>query len=155
MCRYRNLILALTRRLTDTHHDAEDLTQQAFMKAYINLSRFEQKSSFSTWVAVIARNEALMWRRKAASNRMVPIVDSNSDEPFAVATDFPDLRPNPENVYSQEESNRFLFSAMSRLKPEMREVLQLCELDEQSVADTAEQLGLTEAAVKSRRLRGR
>src|ERR1700755_2774550 len=79
MCRYRNLILALTRRLTDTPHDAEHLTQHAVMKAYINLSRCEQKSSFSPWVAVIARNEALMWRRKAASNRMVPIVDSNSD----------------------------------------------------------------------------
>ena len=153
--RNKGRVLAITRRITGSFAEAEDLSQQAFMKAFANLSRFGGRCSFSTWLVTIAMNESRMWHRKARRSREVPMTDLCSGEAFEMPPDFMDRRPNPEASYSQEERSRLLYSAMERLKPGMRDALRLCDLGEESTIGAAVLLGVTANAVKSRRLRGR
>ena len=79
VCRYRRVVMRLTRRITGNLEDAEDVAQQAFMKALINLSRFRFRSSFSTWLVSIAMNEARMWTRKRRRSREVPMASKVRD----------------------------------------------------------------------------
>jgi RNA polymerase sigma-70 factor (ECF subfamily) len=153
--RNKRLVFAITRRITGSFAEAEDLSQQAFMKAFANLSRFGGRCSFSTWLVSIAVNESRMWHRKARRSREVPMTDLCSGEAFEIPPDFMDWRPNPEATFSQEERSRLLFSAMDRLKPGMRDALRLCDLGEESTIVAGVLLGVTANAVKSRRLRGR
>ena len=69
--------------------------------------------------------------------------------------DFPDTQSDPEVLYGKKESSQLLFSAISRLTPDARAAIELSDLDEQSNAAVAIQLGISVAALKSRRFRGR
>lgn len=153
--RYKRIVLAVTRRMTGSFVDAEDLTQQAFMKAFANLSRFGGRCSFCTWLVSIAMNEARMWNRKARRSVEVPMVNFDTGELFEMPIEFMDPRPNPETNYAQEERSRLLLAAMDDLKPETRNALKMCDLDEESTVNTAVVLGISVNALKSRRLRGR
>jgi RNA polymerase sigma-70 factor, ECF subfamily len=153
--RYKRIVLAVTRRMTGSFVDAEDLTQQAFMKAFANLSRFGGRCSFCTWLVSIAMNEARMWNRKARRSLEVPMTSFDTGELFELPIEFMDPRPGPEANYAQKERSRLLLSALNGLKPETRDALKLCDLDEESTANTALVLGISVNALKSRRLRGR
>jgi RNA polymerase sigma-70 factor (ECF subfamily) len=153
--RYKRIVMAITRRMTGSGVEAEDLTQQAFMKAFANISRFGGRSSFSTWLISIAMNEARMWLRKARNSREIAMSEFSTGDSADVPLDFMDCRPGPEASYSQMERSRLLFSELERLKPETRAALQFCDLEEQSSVEAAVVLGITANGVKSRRLRGR
>ena len=153
--RYKRLVLAIIRRMTRSFEEAEDLTQQAFMKAFANLSSFGGRCSFSTWLVTIAMNEARMWHRKARRSREVSMAELGTGETSEMPVDFMDRRPNPEATYSQEERTQHLRSAIERLNLAMHEAMKVCDLQEQTSIAAAVLLGLTVSAVKSRRLRGR
>lgn len=153
--RHKRIVMAITRRMTGSLDEAEDLTQQAFMKAFTNISRFGARCSFSTWLISIAMNEARMLRRKAWKSREVTMSDLSNDESFDVPLEFMDSRPGPEATYSESERKRLLFSELERLTPATRITLQLCDLEEQSSEEAAPVLGITANAVKSRRHRAR
>src|SRR6266852_6568666 len=78
--RYQRRILAVARRFTRIREDAEDIVQQSFQKAFVHLHKFEEKSSFSTWLMRIAINEALMWLRRGHGLREVSIDDLSGNE---------------------------------------------------------------------------
>jgi RNA polymerase sigma-70 factor, ECF subfamily len=149
--RYRRLVLAYVCRITKSVIEAEDLTQQVLMKAFASYSSFEGRSSFSTWLISIARNEALMWCRKTKRAREIPMVGENSGSYL----DFTDPQPNPEFSCLEKERKQLLFGELKKMKPANREVLELCDLDEQSVPEAAMILGISTTALKSRRFRGR
>lgn len=152
--RYRQLVLSIARRLMGSSDKADDVVQQTFLKAFTKLSTFQFRSSFSTWLVSIARNEAMMWHRSARRWREVPIVHVTSTGEI-IPMDFPDRRSDPELLFSQKESYQLLFSAIARLKPDARRAIELTDLDEQSNAAVALQLGVTVAALKTRKVRGR
>lgn len=153
--RYRRVVMRLTRRITGNIEDAEDVAQQAFMKALINLSRFRFRSSFSTWLVSIAINEARMWTRKRRRSREVPMAGTVGDNGSTVAFDCADDRADPESLCLQKESHQLLWSELDQLVPTNRVALEICDLQESSTLDTALSLGITVAAVKSRRSRAR
>lgn len=154
--RSRQRLIAITRRMTGSLEEAEDLTQQTFMKAYTNISSFAGRSSFATWLTSIAMNEARMWIRKARGSRVVSIEDLSSGETFEMPRpEFTDCRPGPERLCSQAEYRRLLLAAMEQLPMGTREALKMCDIEEQSTMTTAILLGITVNALKSRRLRGR
>ena len=154
--RNKRLVLAITRRMTGSCVEAEDVSQVAFMKAFTNLSRFAGRCSFSTWLVTIAMNEARMWHRRVRRSREVLMTElSTGETTVEMPAEFRDWRPNPEATYSQKERRQLLLSAMERLKPETREALKACDLEEQSTIAAAVALGITVSAVKSRKLRGR
>lgn len=153
--RYQLRILALALRYTRIREDAEDVVQQTFQKTFVYLKNFEGKSSFATWLTRIAINEALMWLRRARGLREVSLDDLGGDDGTAPHFDVPDASPDPETAYLQQEETRILSIAITRLTPRLRRVLELKELRELSVRETAQYTDLSVAAVKARVFHGR
>jgi len=152
--RYEGKIFRLTRNITGNHEDAEDAMQDAFLKAYSHLSDFHGDSRFYTWLVRIAANEALMRLRKRRPNQF------SLDEPIEGDTDlFPreldDWGPTPEQRYAQTEMQNILRELIDQLEPEYRIVFLLRDSEELSTQETAEVLGISVSAVKSRLLRAR
>jgi RNA polymerase sigma-70 factor, ECF subfamily len=153
--RHQRQIFFTALRITGNREDAQDIVQQSLQKAFVHLSEFEGRSSFSTWLTRITLNEALMLKRSARRSREVPLDDSDPTSETKVAMETPDTRPNPECGYSQHERKELLLSAMNGLNPGIRKALLICDIDERSTKETAEILGLSVSAVKSRVNRGR
>ena len=153
--RYEARVFRVAQRIARSREDAEDVIQQSFQKAFEHLQRFEGRSSFSTWLTRIVLNEALMLARAGRKFRDVSIDHMNASEDSVLPLEIADSRPNPEHSYFQQERRQLLFSAMSELRPGIRVALQICDLHELSLRETAGILGLSVAAVKSRVNRGR
>src|SRR5579859_651145 len=152
--RYDRKIFRLTMNITRNREDAEDAMQDAFMKAYSHLDRFQEESRFYTWLVRIAANEALMRLRKRRPNQV------SLDEPLETGDDFipqqiEDWGPNPEQRYAQTEMRDILRSVIEELPPDFRVVFVLRDVEGLSTEETAETVGISEAAVKSRLLRAR
>ena len=153
--RYQARVFRVAQRIARSREDAEDVIQQSLQKAFVHLRRFEGRSSFSTWLTRIVLNEALMLARAGRRFREVSLDQANPADDSALPLDIADARPNPEHSYFQQERRRLLFSAINELTPGIRAALQICDLDELSLRETAGVLGLSVAAVKSRVNRGR
>jgi RNA polymerase sigma-70 factor (ECF subfamily) len=152
--RYERKIFRLTMNITRNHEDAEDAMQDAFMKAYSHLDRFQEDSRFYTWLVRIAANEALMRLRKRRPNQF------SLDEPIESEDDFvpqqiEDWGPSPEQRFAQTELRDILRGVIEELPPDFRIVFLLRDVEGLSTQDTAEAVGISEAAVKSRLLRAR
>ena len=153
--RHERAILSRALRITGNHEDSEDVVQLSFEKAFIHLNTFEGRSSFSTWLTRIALNEALMLRRKWRKAREVSIDERPDTEEDSVIGEIPDSRPNPERRYFEQECCDLMLMAIDELRPGMRAALQIFDLNERSLNETAQILGLTTVAVKSRLNRAR
>jgi len=154
--RYENKIFRLTSNITHNHEDAEDAMQDAFLKAYSHLDSFQGDSRFYTWLVRIAANEALMRLRKRRPNQVsVDEPIEREDEVDLLPREIEDWRPSPEEKYGEAEMRKILAESIEKLEPDYRIVLVLRDLEELSTQETAETLGLTETAVKSRLLRAR
>src|SRR6266852_2736467 len=153
--RYQQRILAVARGFTRIREDAEDVVQQSFQKAFVHLDRFEGKSSFSTWLTRIAINEALMLLRRGRGPREVSIDDLSGNEETQFGREIPDSGPGPESVFLQDERSRILSAAINKLTPKTRTAIELRELSELSVRETARLMGLSVEAVKGRLFHGR
>src|ERR1700719_1520008 len=152
--RYERKIFRLTMNITRNREDAEDAMQEAFMKAYSHLSGFQEDSRFYTWLVRIAANEALMRLRKRRPNQF------SLDEPIESEDDFvpqqiEDWGPSPEQRFAQTELRDILRGVIEELPPDFRIVFLLRDVEGLSTQDTAEAVGISEAAVKSRLLRAR
>lgn len=153
--RYERKIFRLARNITQNQEDAEDVLQEVFMKSFTHLDSFEGNSKFYTWLVRIAVNESLMKLRKRKSDKQVSLdepVDTGEEE---VVREIAVWENTPEQRYSQTELRRILDEAIAGLAPLYRTVFQLRDVEEMSTEDTAEVLGLTIPAVKSRLLRAR
>ena len=155
MQRYHRLIWKIVLRCSNSLDDTEDIVQQTFMKAFVNLPQFEGKSSFSTWLVSIARNEALMWRRKRSRRREQAIPEIVDQDGNLMLLDFPEPAPNPETLCLQKESTELLLKCMRLLSPRNQVAIQLCDLHELTGAEVALQLGIGASALKTRKFRGR
>jgi RNA polymerase sigma-70 factor (ECF subfamily) len=152
--RHARRILCVAQRVTRSREDAEDVVQQSFQKAFVHLQEFEARSSFSTWLTRIAINEALMCLRTNRRVRGVSIDELTAGDETAVALQI-DLSASPERSCSQRERERILSFAMEQLTPGIRTALQLYELDERSLKESAQMMGVSVATAKSRVFRGR
>lgn len=153
--RYERKIFRLARNITQSEEDAEDVLQETFLKAYEHLSGFQGQSKFYTWIVRIAVNEALMKLRKRKSDRSVPLdepVDTGED---TVTREIAVWEENPEQKFSREEMGQILNDAVAGLRPAFRTVFVLRDIEELSTEETAESLGISIPAVKSRLLRAR
>ena len=152
---YDRRVFRMAKQITQNDDDAEDVLQEAFLKAYTHLDDFQGNSKFYTWIVRIAVNEALMKLRKRRSDRTVPLdepIDTGEDE---VAREIAVWDENPEETYSREELAELLDQAIQSLKPAYRTVFILRDIEELSIEETAEALNLSISAVKSRLLRAR
>ena len=152
--RYERKIFRLTQNITQNREDAEDAMQEAFLKAYEHLQAFEGNSRFYTWLVRIAVNQALMKLRKRRPNvvSLDEEVDTGED---MVPREVEDWGPSPADRYAQTELSEILTKVIGELDPPFRIVFQLRDIEELSTEETAEALGLSVPAVKSRLLRAR
>jgi RNA polymerase sigma-70 factor, ECF subfamily len=152
--RYRPKILAVAKRITKSHEDAEDVVQESFHKAFRHLDSFQEKSRFSTWMARIAMNEAFMLlRRRRGATEVSPDLLEDGDD--SVSTKFVDQRPSPEESCRLLERKQILTEAINRLAPKTRRAILLRDIEERSAEETARILGTSTSAVKARVFQGR
>lgn len=136
--------------------DAEEVTQEAVLKAFKNLARFRQESKFSTWLIQIAINEAKMKLRKDRRHLYESIDNGQqTDEGDYIPTDFADWREIPSDALEQSELREALEEALKSLPEKYRTVLILRDVQQMSIAETAQILGLSEENVKTRTSRAR
>jgi RNA polymerase sigma-70 factor (ECF subfamily) len=152
--RYERKIFRLAQNITQNREDAEDVMQEAFLKAYEHLSGFQGNSRFYTWLVRIAVNQALMKLRKRRPNQVSIDEDVNTGNDL-IPREIEDWGPSPEERYKQSELAGILNSTIADLDPPFRIVFQLRDIEELSTEETAEALGLSVPAVKSRLLRAR
>jgi RNA polymerase sigma-70 factor (ECF subfamily) len=152
--RYERKIFRLAQNITQNREDAEDVMQEAFLKAYEHLSGFQGNSRFYTWLVRIAVNQALMKLRKRRPNQVSIDEEVNTGEDL-IPREIEDWGPSPEDRYKQTEMSDILSSSIADLDPPFRIVFQLRDIEELSTEETAEALGLSVPAVKSRLLRAR
>jgi RNA polymerase sigma-70 factor (ECF subfamily) len=148
--RHMKRVSCVTRRITRNREDAEDAAQECFLNAFVHLKDFDGRSQFATWLTRIAINSALMKLRENRAAREVPMDEPNpSSEPVA-QREFRYDAPGPEESCSLGERKRIVTSAISGLRPRARNVVELIHLQEHSIRETAQILGISTGAVKSR-----
>jgi RNA polymerase sigma-70 factor (ECF subfamily) len=150
---YDRQVFRIAQHITQNREDAQDVVQDAFLKAYQKLDQFQGNSKFYTWLVRIAVNEALM--RKRRTGKMVSIDEDIQTEEGSVPRDLAEWRPNPEQQYGQSELAEILRKTINGLPPGFRVVFVLRDVEGLSTEETAETLGLSIPAVKSRLLRAR
>lgn len=152
--RHAAKVLRTTHQVTNNHHDAEDAMQDTFLKAYAHIGQFDGRSQFSSWLVRIAINSSLaILRRK----RMRPetSIDNTSDHDSLQSWDIIDRTADIEAHYLLEERATRLRRAIRRLRPILRNVVEIQQRHDGSLRETAEIANLSIAATKSRLLRAR
>ena len=145
-------LLRTAHQITRNHEDAEDAVQDSFLNALRYLKSFDGRSTFSTWLTRIGINSALMILRKKCNSREISAYGSTDDEPMWEVSD---SGPNPEARYAQRERDRLLRGAVHSLRPRIRRALELHAFHDNSLEETALQLGISVSAAKARVFRAK
>ena len=148
--RHMKQVSYVTRRIIRNREDAEDAAQECLLSAFVHLKDFDGRSQFATWLTRIAINAALMKLRKNRRAQEVPIDEPNPSSEPVVQREFRDGAPDPEESCSLRERKRIVVSAISGLRPRARNVVELIHLQGHSIRETAQILGISTAAVKTR-----
>jgi RNA polymerase sigma factor (sigma-70 family) len=148
--RYRQQLFRAAHRITRSCEDAEDAVQDALLRAFVHMTDFDGRSGFGTWLTRIAINSALMILRKKRVSLEIA-TDCNDDfGADALRYEITDHRPNPERRYAQSEEEGMLKKAIQGLRPTLRVVVQIQQLQERSMQETADAIGISVAAAKVR-----
>jgi RNA polymerase sigma-70 factor (ECF subfamily) len=152
---YEPRVYAAAMAILRNEHDAEDVAQEAMLKAFANIRQFRAEARFSTWLIQITVNEALMRRRRERTVVMEGIDDRRDDEADYAPRDFADWREIPSEALERKEIRQKLAEALGTLDRKYREVFVLRDMEHLNIQETAEALGISVAAVKTRLLRAR
>jgi len=149
--RHSNTAFRVAYRITKNRDDAEDVIQDAWLKAYIHLATFDGRAKFSTWLTRIVINSALMTLRRKRSHleTSMEIMDGEIWQESEIA----DETQSVEALYAKHERIARLKQAIRRLQPSLRNVIELHQSQDRSVKEIADLAGLSLAATKSRLLR--
>jgi RNA polymerase sigma factor (sigma-70 family) len=147
--RYRRKVFHIAYKFTGKHDDAEDLTQEIFLKLFRSLEKFNQDADFSTWLSSVARNYCIDHYRASKREREVLVED-------LVAFDLaPASSGNPYRALEDRDRRSFLRKGLELLPEKLREAVVLRDLQGLSYQEMADRLALPEGTVKSRINRGR
>ncbi len=147
--RYRRRVFHIAYKFTGKHDDAEDLTQEIFLKVFKSLEKFNQSADFSTWLGSVARNYCIDHYRARKREREVLVDD-------LVAFDLaPAVSGNPHRALEDRDRRSFLRRGLESLPEKLREAVVLRDLQGLSYNEMAGRLRLPEGTVKSRINRGR
>jgi len=153
---YERAVFLAALSLVKNDADAEEVAQEAVLKAFKNLSRFRQEAKFSTWLIQISINEAKMKLRKDRRHLYDSLDEGHqSGDGDYIPKDFADWREIPSEALEQTELREALAKALDSLPEKYRTVLILRDVQHLSIQETAEALGLSEANVKTRLSRAR
>src|SRR5918911_3767734 len=153
--RYEGKIFRLAQHITQNREDAEDVLQETFLKAYEHLDQFKGDSKFYTWIVRIAVNQALMKLRRRKTDKSVSLDEQIDTGEDTLVREIAAWGEDPEQRFSREELGEILDNAIQSLEPPYRSVFVLRDIEDLSTEETADALGLSVPAVKSRLLRAR
>lgn len=151
-------VYALCYRFTGSAHDAEDLTQDVFLKVYGNLTAFDiARGSFQTWITTLTRNLLVDHFRRTKQQRVTDSMDAgwNQPEDVTIAARLAAAGPTQHDHAAQKEIAKMVQEALTRISPELREAVILRDLQDMDYKEIAQVLRIPEGTVKSRISRGR
>jgi len=149
VARYRRKVFHIAYKFTGKHDEAEDLTQEIFLRVFRSLDKFHQDADFSTWLGSVARNHCIDHYRASKREREVVVEDLAA---FDLA---PAASGNPHRALEDSDRRSFLRRGLDLLPGKLREAVVLRDLQGLSYQEMADRLGLPEGTVKSRINRGR
>jgi RNA polymerase sigma-70 factor (ECF subfamily) len=152
---YERRVYAAAMAILRNEADAEDVAQEAMLKAFANIRQFRAEARFSTWLIQITVNAALMRRRRERTVVMEGIDDRRDDEADYAPRDFADWREIPSEALERKEIRQRLAEALGTLDRKYREVFVLRDMEHLNIQETAEALGISVGSVKTRLLRAR
>jgi RNA polymerase sigma-70 factor (ECF subfamily) len=152
---YQRTVYATVISMLGSIEDAEDVTQDALLKALARLHQFRRESAFGTWLILIAINEARMRRRKLRHGIMFSLTSEPDGDGAYIPKDFADWREIPSEALERNEIRDALAKALTSLEEHYRLAFILRDVNELSIAETASILGISPGAVKSRLRRAR
>lgn len=153
---YEKAVYTAAMSILNNQADAEEVAQEAVLKAYSNLSRFRGEAKFSTWLVQITINEARLKLRKDRRHLYESVDEPRSDdEGDYFPKDYADWREVPSEALQRKELREALKRAMAALPQKYREVLILRDIQHLSIEETAQVLGISAGNVKTRLLRAR
>ena len=146
MRRYNQRLYRVARAILRNDGEAEDVMQDAYVRAYEHLDQFAGKAAFSTWLTRIAVHEALARKRRMGRQEELDALQMNGDSMGILKSS----APSPEAETAQLQARQLLETAIDALPEAYRAVVVMREVEELSVAETAETLGVSEAVIKTR-----
>jgi RNA polymerase sigma-70 factor (ECF subfamily) len=153
--RYDRRLLRIAEHITHNREDSQDAVQEAFLKAFQHLGDFREDSRFSTWLFRITVNQALMKLRTRCTTTEVSLDDDFQADGDIFPREVADWAPNPERLYRTSELRDILIKVLEELRPILRTVFVLRDIEAFSIDQTAEVLDLSPTAVKARLFRAR
>jgi RNA polymerase sigma-70 factor, ECF subfamily len=153
--RYSSYCRSIIYRIVRNREDVEDVLQETLLRAFHRLGQFRGAANFSTWFTRIAINQAFMLLRKRRSRPEISFDMSAGAHAGRDVWEFPDLAPTPETIYAKAELEEKLRRAVRRLPAPFRGIVDLFHGEEFSVKESADALGITVPAAKSRLMRAR
>lgn len=153
---YQDRVYALSYQLTGNHADAQDLAQEVFVRAYLNLERFRFEADLGTWLHRITVNVYLNSRRKNKKDNIAYSLDEPLlTEEGEVSRELAATGSDPQEVLDAKERQLYIRQALEELPPEFRAVLVLREFQGLNYEEIARVLGCSLGTVKSRLSRAR
>src|SRR5438105_3004450 len=157
--RYNRRIYNICYRFTGSADDAQDLTQEVFIKMYRTLNSYDAgKGAFMTWVTTVTRNLLVDHFRKTKQDRITDSLDtvpSEHEEAQPLSAQIPDLSRSADEHVQSQETREAVHHALQKLSPELREAVILRDLQDMDYKEIATVLRVPEGTVKSRINRGR
>jgi RNA polymerase sigma-70 factor, ECF subfamily len=153
--RYDRKLLRIAQHVTHNLEDSQDVVQETFLKAFQHLDQFREESKFSTWLIRITINESFMKLRRQRVIKEVALDKDFQEEGDIFPMEVTDWAPNPEQLYSASELRDILVKSLQELRPSLRAVFVVRDIEGLSIDQTADALNLSHAAVKARLWRAR
>jgi RNA polymerase sigma-70 factor, ECF subfamily len=157
--RYHRRIYNVCYRFAGDAENAQDLTQEVFIKMYRTLNTYDAgKGAFMTWVTTITRNLLVDHFRKSKGDRITDSLDSTSsdhEDAQPLSDQIADRGPSPDSAVHGREMQEMVHGALQKLSPELREAVILRDLQDMDYREIATALRVPEGTVKSRINRGR
>src|ERR1700746_2598 len=152
-------IYNLCYRFTSSAEDAQDLTQDVFIRVYRTLSSYDvEKGAFTTWLTTLTRNLLVDHFRRSKQDRVTDSIDAGlreEEDALSVSDRLEDPRPTPDDRLASKETQKMVQMALARISPDLREAVILRDLQDMDYREIATVLRVPEGTVKSRINRGR
>lgn len=151
---YRDSLYFMMLKMTNNQHDADDLTIEAFGKAFKNLKQYTPDYAFSTWLFKIATNNCIDFMRKKSKGDIT--LNTGSDDALqSITHQIPTANPDPEESYIKDQKVDMMREVVDRLKPHYRKLIELRYFKEYSYEEIVEELDLPLGTVKAQLFRAR
>ena len=152
MNNYRDSLYFTMLRMTGDPHDADDLTIEAFGKAFKNLFQYTSEYAFSTWLFKIATNNCIDFMRKKSKGNFAINPDTGEDD---LSSQVVTLTPDPEEQFIIEQKIHLMHEVVQRLKPHYKKLIELRYFKEYSYEEIVKELNLPLGTVKAQLFRSR